>query len=105
MPIKAGACCHPSIRLEGYTGGSPEELSTRIQCPMMFASAGNDPDNVKEGGDCSKTILEKFPTSDIKSYPEMEHGWVSRGDQSKENVARDVKAAIEQCDSFFKINL
>jgi len=104
LPIKCGAGCHPSVKLEGFTGGSPAALASEVRCPMLFASAGNDGDDVKEGGEVSKVLVEKFPSSVIKSYPDMSHGWVSRGDISDENVSRDVKDALELCSVFFKEN-
>jgi dienelactone hydrolase len=105
FPLKAGAGCHPSVKLEGFTGGSPEALAQQVQCPMLFAAAGNDPDNVKVGGDVSKILMERFPTSVIQDYPDMSHGWVSRGDILEANVARDAKAALALCLTFFKSNL
>ena len=80
LPIKAGAGVHPSVKLESCTGGSPEELASNVQCPMLFESAANDPDNVKEKGAVSTIRLEKFPTSVVQTFPDQSHGWVTRGD-------------------------
>lgn len=102
MPIKAGANCHPSLRLEGFSGGTAEALTERINCPMMLASARNDPDNVQTGGEIANILSTKFPSSEVVSYPEVDHGWVSRGDIADETVAKSVKAALQQCEVFFR---
>lgn len=100
FPIKCGAICHPSIRLEGFAGSNEVVLSGTVKCPMMFASGRNDPENVKEGGECSKILAEKFPTSEAKGYAEVDHGWVTRGDISDAVVARNVREALAQTDAF-----
>lgn len=105
MPLTAGAGCHPSLRLEGYSGGTVEDLTSQVNCPMMLASARNDPDNVQEGGEVSRILSEKFPTSMVVSYPDVDHGWVSRGDVSDEIVAKGVRDALKQCETFFSAHL
>jgi len=105
FPLKCGAICHPSVRLEGYAGSSEVELSRKVKCPIMFASARNDPDNVKEDGECSNILKEKFPTSDVKSYGDVDHGWVSRGDISDPVVAAAVQGALAQVEAFLSQNL
>jgi carboxymethylenebutenolidase len=105
MPLKAGAGCHPSLRLEGYSGGTVEDLSTKVNCPMMLASARNDPDNVQAGGEVSRILSEKFSSSEVVSYPDADHGWVSRGDISDEIVAKNVADALKQCEAFFAANV
>lgn len=105
LPIRAGAGCHPSIRLEGYSGGSAAALVTKIQCPMLLAPGRNDPDDVKESGEVAKLLLDRFPTSRVKDYPTVDHGWVSRGDIRDETVAIAVKDALEQCNKFFADHL
>ncbi len=104
-PIKAGANCHPSIVLENYAGSSPEALSETVQCPMTLATSRNDPDNIKEGGACANILTAKFPQSEIRTYGEVDHGWVSRGDIKDEVVSRNVKAALEQSHAFFSQHL
>jgi hypothetical protein len=51
------------------------------------------------------TLLERFPTSAVKSYAEVDHGWVSRGDASDATVARDAQSALEECKIFFRRHL
>jgi dienelactone hydrolase len=105
FPLKAGASCHPSIKLEDMMGGSTKELARAVNCPMSIASAGDDPANVKEGGEVTLILQEKFPASQARTYPAMAHGWVTRGDVAEEGVAADVRAALDQCDEFLRNNL
>ena len=37
----------------------------------------------------------------VFAVPEMQHGWVPRGDLSVPAVERDVKAALEQATAYF----
>lgn len=105
FPLKCGAICHPSVRLEGYAGSDEVTLAGKVKCPMMFASSRNDPENIKEGGACALALQEKFPASEIKSYGDVDHGWVSRGDVSDPVVAAAVKAALAQTDAFLTKNM
>jgi len=41
----------------------------------------------------------------FKDFPDMSHGFVSRGDISDPKVARDVRAAVDLAVSFFKKHL
>jgi hypothetical protein len=38
----------------------------------------------------------------VIDFDDMLHGWVSRGDASKENVARDVEKAMNDILDFFE---
>ena len=73
------------------------QLADTVQCPMMMLPAGGDPDNTKPGGEMNQLFDTKSFGADCRyqEFPEMEHGWVPRGDTSDERVARDVKAAME----------
>ena len=39
---------------------------------------------------------------EIHEFPEMEHGWVPRGNASIPEVKRDVKLALQKTVDFFK---
>ena len=83
-------CFHPSIRLEGMAGGDPMELAQCLDVPLFMATAGNDPDNVKPGGELEKITEEKGIEGCVfLDYPERKHGWTLRGDVSEAGVARD----------------
>ena len=103
VPLLCGAGCHPSVRLENMADGPGDEkaLAEQVRCPMLLAAAGNDPENVKEGGAVSEILKKRFPTSVIRSFPAQQHGWVSRGDVTDDTVANGVRDALQLCQDFF----
>jgi len=74
---------------------------------MALFAAGNDPDNCKEGGDFEKIFSKKDFGKDcvIVSFPDMTHGWVSRGDCNDPNVKRDYETAMQLSIDFLNKNL
>lgn len=105
FPLKAGAGAHPSIRLEEYHGSTPEKLSELVNCPMMLASARNDPPNVQEGGEVERILQAKFPQSTVKSFHDVDHGWVSRGDLQDPVVSQNVNDALMAITHFLQQNI
>jgi len=84
-----------------------EELTEAVKCPQFLLPAGNDPESIKEGGVVEK-ILKGKPFGDkvkIKTYAEMTHGWMPRGDISKPEVARDYKEGMTLAIEYFKQTL
>ena len=79
----------------------PVEQAKKVTCPILLCPAGNDGADVKDGGEVQAAIRAKNLTCKCVEFPEMKHGWVPRGDASDDNVARDVKLAIETCTNFF----
>lgn len=104
-PIKAGAGAHPSIRLEEFHGRTSEQLAELVNCPMMLASGRNDPPNVQEGGTVEQILKSKFICSEVKSFTEVDHGWVSRGNLEDPIIARNVSEALESISSFLEKSL
>ena len=74
-----------------------------LQMPVLLLTAGNDPDTLKAGGEGAAAGAAKGGAT--HDYPEMSHGWMSRGDIKDESVARDVKLAMEKTLDFFKLHL
>ena len=68
-------------------------------------AAGGDPSDIKPGGYCEKVFRKKdealFEKCVFKLYPDMQHGWVNRGDLTDVKVARDYKDSREISDAFF----
>ena len=60
---------------------------------------GNDHANVKPGGLGAQILGDKL---EIIEFPEMAHGWTTRGDVSNAAVNRDVKKAVADAIDFFK---
>jgi hypothetical protein len=69
----------------------------------LVLTAGSDATNLKENGDLIKILKSKEFGSAVKTvdFPEMAHGWVSRGDITDPVVARDLKIAIDMTLEFF----
>merc|ERR1712060_885150 len=103
LPFKCGVGPHPSTKLEGVFGGDEQAMMEKVNMPMLLMPAGNDPDNLKEGGALAEDVAKKGGKS--VTFPEMSHGWVARGDLNDATVARDVKAAMELAVPFFKEKL
>jgi len=103
--IQAGASCHPSIRVGPMIyDETEEEICSAIQCPIILCPAGNDPPNVKEGGELVQLIAANHACKSVE-FPDMQHGWVIRGDTSDAAVARDVTAAVNEVTAFFDEHL
>jgi dienelactone hydrolase len=88
---------HPSLRCEGFFGGSDVKLGGSVRCPTLLCAAGDDPDNVKPGGEIEKALRDK-PFGDLcvlRAFPEMKHGFCNRGELSDAAVARDVDIVVE----------
>lgn len=91
--------CHPATALEGLFGGDEIAMMQSLKQPTKFLWAGNDSEIYTKDG-TGKTALEKSGGG-VVEFPEMLHGWVSRGDVSDERVKRDVEKAINEITSFF----
>jgi hypothetical protein len=89
----------------GNLFGSPEvEQAEALKCPQLILPAGNDPDNLKAGGDVQRVLLSKPFGEDceIHEFPDMKHGWVVRGDLNDPLCARDVKLALDMATEYLK---
>lgn len=106
--IHAGVSYHPShSKLSPVFGDEQAKIVEAVKCPQLYIVAGNDDASVKESGLDHKILSQKpFGSQCVfKEFPEMAHGWVSRGDISNPKVARDVRAAMDLASSFFKKHL
>lgn len=104
--ISAGASCHPSTRIGPLLFEEAEEdLARAVKCPQLLLPAGNDPENLKEGGELVNIVRGKGLQCVTTEYPDMVHGWVIRGDASIENVKRDVRKAVDEVTAFFRSTL
>ena len=74
---------------------------------MALFAAGNDPDDVKPGGSFEKILRAKdFGRNCVfVAFPDMQHGWVSRGDDRDPVIKRDVEKALHLTFEFFQQNL
>jgi len=98
--VTAGVGFHPTLNRFPET---TEQLAEAVKCPQFLMPAGNDPEDIKEGGAVEKILTPKFGDKfRIKTFPDVNHGWVPRGDLSKPEVARDVKEAMRLAVDYFK---
>ena len=66
--------------------------------------ADNDSDSVKPGGESTRILEQARVVPDFAvsvPFPDMKHGWVTRGDDTKDgNIARDQADALRRCAEF-----
>lgn len=103
VDFKAGISAHPShpriLTSEFDINDNEEELLKNVKCPQLFLPAGNDDPNVKHGGLGKKVLQDAL---EIVEFPDMIHGWTTRGDETKDpNVARDQAKALNLMICFF----
>ncbi len=74
---------------------SVEKLTEAVKCPQLICPAENDSNDIKEGQKVEK-ILRKRLGDDVKvkTFTEMQHGFVNRGDMKDPKVEKDAKEAI-----------
>jgi len=102
--IKCGVNCHPSLGVETRIfERDPLPLVRRVRVPQLLLPAGNDPDDVKPGGEVLRILGEKEFGGDCETvvFPEQQHGWVVRGDLNVEATKRDCELAIERALHYF----
>ena len=112
--FRCGVGFHPSILIEsGVFGGDEEVLVQKASdnAPLLFCVAGNDAANLKEDGALANIISSsksKHISGDDKTaphcivFPEMKHGWVSRGDTTIEKVKQDAEEALNLAVDFLR---
>lgn len=101
-PLKVISSGHPSPAQAMTFGQSEQDLFSKITSPTFLATAGNDGDNIKEGGQLQQILESKSIYFETHDYPEMTHGFMGRGDLSMENVERDTKDALKKTIIFLR---
>uniref|UniRef100_K3WXS0 Dienelactone hydrolase domain-containing protein n=1 Tax=Globisporangium ultimum (strain ATCC 200006 / CBS 805.95 / DAOM BR144) TaxID=431595 RepID=K3WXS0_GLOUD len=96
--IKGNVSFHPSWGVENMVNGegAVEKLTERITVPQLLLAAGDDPAFVRENGSVIKILWDKPETSahsQVIDFPDMNHGWVNRGDVEKPEVKAGVAKA------------
>merc|ERR1712038_1745798 len=77
---------------------SEEEILKNVKCPQIFMPADGDHENTYPGGLGKKVLGDAL---EIVTFPDMKHGWTTRGDMSDPKVDRDVKKALNLALGFF----
>ena len=87
-------------------GGSSVDLIRNVKRPLFLLPAGNDPANVKEGGELTNLLLANQPNSRVSGdFEDMAHGWTVRGDTADEAIRVKNELAYSQIYDFFSKNL
>eukprot|EP00750_Incisomonas_marina_P020168 INCI3783.1.p1 GENE.INCI3783.1~~INCI3783.1.p1 ORF type:complete len:521 (+),score=117.40 INCI3783.1:389-1951(+) len=105
--ISAAYSAHPSLQVEKIHGGDDVALAAEVKCPQMLDTAGSDNANMKEGGELF-AVLQKHPFGDqcvTRDFPDMAHGWTTRGDLKVPAVAAAVDKALSGGIQFLKKHL
>ena len=88
---------HPGV---GRHRVEEEELAARVTMPVLLLSAGDDPANVQEHGAATPALASRGGRT--ISFPEMKHGWVTRGDLSVPRVKADTERALAETVAFLR---
>mmetsp|Transcript_4526 Transcript_4526/g.6610 ORF Transcript_4526/g.6610 Transcript_4526/m.6610 type:complete len:289 (+) Transcript_4526:92-958(+) len=115
--FSCGVGFHPSIRIESDVFGGDQQAIMKeaaANAPILFFVAGNDLDNLKpsKDGALARRIALSSNVKEAKEgdkgaprcieFPDMMHGWVSRGDTSIKKVEEDAEAALNLAVDFLK---
>ena len=92
LPFQCGASAHPSTKIErSVFKGDEEALAHAVKMPLLLLPAGNDPPELKEAG----AVAQALQQGRSVEFPEMKHGWVTRGDLGDPAVQRDAELAMD----------
>ena len=95
---------HPSLKLEPWLfGASDVELMHSMTCPVLVMPAGNDPDYLLP--DSAEFKAMPNPASKSIPFPDMVHGFSTRGDMTDPQMKRDVEACMQASLAFIKEHL
>ena len=91
LPFQCGASAHPSTKIErSVFKGDEEALARAVKMPLLLLPAGNDPPELKEAG----AVAQALQQGRSVEFPDMKHGWVTRGDLGEPAVQRDAELAM-----------
>ncbi|GAB9477041.1 putative endo-1,3-1,4-beta glucanase [Globisporangium polare] len=96
--IKGNISFHPSWGLENLVNGegAVEKLAERITVPQLLLAASDDQPFVRENGSVIEILSDKPETrvhSSALNFPDVNHGWVTRGDLTKPEIKASVALA------------
>ena len=114
IKFKCGVGFHPSLKFEDVAHKMDQIDMTKSAAqstPLLFLVAGNDAENLKPPNGEVAQIISSSVHGDEKcenkqpncvEFPEMIHGWVSRGDSSVLKVMEDAETALNMASGFLK---
>lgn len=117
--VKCGVGFHPSLKFEDvafYRNQVEMAKSAAGNVPLLYLVAGNDADNIKPPkGEIAKVISDsgnihcegretnRDQLPRCVEFPDMMHGWVSRGDTSLGEVKKGAEDALMMAVEFFRV--
>mmetsp|Transcript_29661 Transcript_29661/g.30148 ORF Transcript_29661/g.30148 Transcript_29661/m.30148 type:complete len:119 (+) Transcript_29661:130-486(+) len=109
MNWKCGVGMHPSFNLEQIHGGTELSLAKEIgSFPYFLMPAGNDSSAMKVGGECV-IVMASSRGNDVDEtdvsleFPNMAHGWNTRGDPTSDDNIKDAQQlALKKCVEFIE---
>jgi len=107
--FKAGASIHPATTAiaEMILGEELYEVLDEVGCPQLVLTAGDDHENEKPGGLANKVwgVMSIGPGCIFRQYPDMVHGWLTRGDVRDSGVENCSRAALMAIKGFFATHI
>merc|ERR1712080_373005 len=105
--FKAGVTFHPatSYVVETLLQEKLYEILDEVQCPRLVLTAAEDNDNEKPGGLADRVWSGMSLDCQFREYPDMEHGWTTRGDIRVPAVDNCSRAAFNSMKGFFATHL
>ena len=95
----AAVGAHPSLQLEGFHDGDPEQMGAAVRTPTLLHSCANDKPYVKSDGSVPKSMKENDVTIEVHDVDEQ-HGFLNRGDCSNATTKAAVQLALERSLTF-----
>jgi len=108
LSVRCGVSFHGSpLEVGFFHGEGVGRLFRAAAAPLLFVQAGNDPATCKAGGKVSQALLGTpiGTACRFEEMPEMQHGWMNRGDLAVPAVSRDVELALKKAREFFNKHL
>lgn len=86
LRLTTGVGFHPSHR--GWDAAD-------VAYPLLLAPAGDDQATVQPGGKIAQPLIDRFGAAANVPFPDMRHGWMTRGPLDDGAVARDYRRGME----------
>ena len=100
----AAVAFHPSFKVERFAfGGDDIKLMQGISSPLLLMPGSNDPDYTKPDSSEFQVLL-KHESKSIE-FPDVLHGWMTRGDRTDPKIERAITEALRQALDFLILNL
>ncbi|KAG7402314.1 hypothetical protein PHYBOEH_000022 [Phytophthora boehmeriae] len=100
---------HPTWIVENIVkgDGAVDKLAESVKVPQILMAAGDDPDFVKPDGSVDKILKARADIgakSEVLIFPDMNHGWVHRGDMNDPATKAAVMKAWHAAVKFIQTN-